>query len=261
MGEIEIGERSGGVRVVRLNRPDRLNALTPDMVRVITEAMDVGRDHRAIVITGSGRGFCAGVDIAGADERQRGRSNADALALQERFGGMVLAIAKAPVPVVSAVNGPAAGAGLAIALASDVRIASETARFIIGAPNIGLSAGECGISYLLPRIVGLGRAAEIMVTNRHVHAAEALSIGLVTELTAPDDLEAATGRLTEAIVSLSPFGQRMTKQVYRANADASSLEEALALENRTQILANATADAAEARAAFLEKRRPSFTGR
>ena len=86
MGEIEISERPSGVRVVRLNRPDRLNALTPEMVRLITEAMDVGRDHRAIVITGSGRGFCAGVDIAGAHERQRSRSNADAFALQERHG-------------------------------------------------------------------------------------------------------------------------------------------------------------------------------
>ena len=102
MGEIEISERSGGVRVVRLNRPDRLNALTPDMVRLITEAMEAGPDHRVIVITGTGRGFCAGVDIAGAHERQRGRSNADAFALQERFGGMVLAIARAPVPVISA---------------------------------------------------------------------------------------------------------------------------------------------------------------
>jgi enoyl-CoA hydratase len=261
VGEIEISERSGGVRVVRLNRPDRLNALTPDMVRLITEAMDVGRDHRAIVITGSGRGFCAGVDIAGAHERHRGRSNADAFALQERFGGMVLAIARAPVPVISAVNGPAAGAGMGIALASDVRIASETARFIVGAPNIGLSAGECGISYFLPRIVGLGRAAEIMLSNRQVHAAEAVSIGLVTELAGPDDFQTATGRLTEAIVSLSPFGQKMTKQVYRANVDASSLEDALQIENRTQILATATEDAAEARAAFLEKRRPNFTGR
>jgi enoyl-CoA hydratase len=150
---------------------------------------------------------------------------------------------------------------MGIALASDVRIASETARFIVGAPNIGLSAGECGISYFLPRIVGLGRAAEIMVSNRQVHAAEALSIGLVTELAGPDDLQTATGRLTEAIVSLSPFGQKMTKQVYRANVDASSLEDALQLENRTQILANATEDAAEARAAFLEKRQPNFTGR
>jgi enoyl-CoA hydratase len=261
VGEIEVSERSGGVRVVRLNRPDRLNALTPDMVQLITEAMEVDRDHRAIVITGSGRGFCAGVDIAGAHERQRGRSNADAFALQERFGGMVLAIAKAPVPVISAVNGPAAGAGMAITLASDVRIASESARFIVGAPNIGLSAGECGISYFLPRIVGLGRAAEIMLTNRHVYAAEALSIGLVTELAAPDDLDTAAGRLAQAMGALSPFGQKMTKQVYRANVDASSLEEALQLENRTQILANATEDAAEARAAFLEKRRPSFTGR
>lgn len=261
MSEVLIEERPDDVRVVRLNRPDRLNALTPDMVAQITAAMQVERSHRAIVITGNGRGFCAGVDIAGAAERQAGRSNADGIVLQERFAGMVLAIARTPVPVVSAVNGPAAGAGLAIALASDVRIATDAARFIIGAPNIGLSAGECGISYFLPRIVGLGRAAEIMLTNRQVYAEEARSIGLVTSLVGAEELDAATGELVRAIATLSPFGQKMTKQVYRTTMDATSLEQALQLENRTQILANATADAAEARSAFLEKRSPSYTGR
>lgn len=126
MSDILVEEQPGGVRVVRLNRPGRLNALTPDMVAQITAAMRVERQHRAIVITGNGRAFCAGVDIAGAHERQAGRSNADAIALQERFAGMVLGIARAPVPVVSAVNGPAAGAGLAIALASDI-LANGTA--------------------------------------------------------------------------------------------------------------------------------------
>ncbi|WP_396043629.1 enoyl-CoA hydratase/isomerase family protein [Aeromicrobium sp. UC242_57] len=130
-----------------LRRPDRLNALTPDMVRAIAAAMTTEPHHRAVVVTGEGRGFCAGVDIAGAQERQVGRSNADGLLLQETFAGMALAIHHSPVPVIAAVNGPAAGAGLAIALAADIRVASPTARFLIGAPNIGLSAGECGISY------------------------------------------------------------------------------------------------------------------
>jgi enoyl-CoA hydratase len=257
----EVTDGPGEVRVVRLNRPDRRNALTPDMVTQLTAATQDAARCRAIVITGTGPAFCAGVDIAGAHERQVGRSNAAALAVQELFAGMVLALARVPVPVVSAVNGAAAGAGLAIALASDVRIASDHARFIIGAPNIGLSAGECGISYFLPRIVGLGRAAEIMLTNRPVPAVEALSIGLVTRLVSPDGLDQATGELVTALTALSPFGQRMTKQVYRMTADAPSLEQALALENRTQILANATQDAAEARRAFLEKRAPQYTGR
>ncbi|MEV5831643.1 enoyl-CoA hydratase-related protein [Spirillospora sp. NPDC052242] len=261
MADVVVEDRSDGVRVVRLNRPDRLNALTPDMVGDIVDGISGVGEQRAVLVTGTGRGFCAGVDIAGADERQRGRSNADALLVQERFSEMIRIVANAPVPVVSAVNGPAAGAGLGLSLAGDIRIAGRSARFIIGAPNIGLSAGECGISYFLPRLVGLGRAADIMLTNRHVDAGEALEIGLVSRLVDDDELSEAADEILAAITALSPFGQKMTKQVYRRNFDAPSLETALELENRTQILANATADAAEARAAFLEKRAPVYTGR
>jgi enoyl-CoA hydratase len=213
------------------------------------------------VITGDGRGFCAGVDIAGAEERQKGRSNADAFAMQERFAGMILAVARSAAPVIASVNGPVAGAGFALALACDIRLAATSAKFIIGAPNIGLSAGECGITYFLPRIIGLGRAAEIMLTNRHVAAEEAHTIGLVTSLTSPQDLPSAVEQVLAAVTAYSPFGQRMTKQVYRTTIDAPSLEAALELENRTQILANGSEDAAEARRAFLEKRKPVWSGR
>jgi len=259
--ELVVVDSGRGVRTIRLNRPDRLNALTPDMVSALAAAVTVDRNCRAIVITGTGRWFCAGVDIAGAEERQRGRSNADAYAMQERFAGMILAIARSDVPVIAAVNGPAAGAGLAITLAADIRLAASTAKFIIGAPNIGLSAGECGISYFLPRIIGLGRAAEIMLTNRAVLADEAHALGLVSTLADPDELAAVIDRTVAAVTAYSPFGQRMTKQVYRATIDAPSLEAALELENRTQILANGSEDAAEARRAFLEKRPPVWTGR
>ena len=262
MSEILVEERPDHVRVIRLNRPDRLNALTHEMVTSIAAAMHVDSHHRAIVIRGNGRAFSAGVDIAGAHERQTAdRSNADGIVAQERFAAMIQAIVATPVPVVSAVHGPAAGAGLAITLASDIRIGTTDARFVIGAPNIGLSAGECGISYFLPRLVGLGRAAEIMLTNRHVYAEEARSIGLMTALVGPAELDTALDQLITAITALSPFGQKMTKQVYRMSIDAPSLDHALALENRTQILANATSDAAEARSAFLEKRPARFTGR
>jgi enoyl-CoA hydratase len=259
--ELIVADTEEGVRTIRLNRPERLNALTPDLVSGVTAAVTVDRSCRAIVVTGVGRAFCAGVDIAGAEERQRGRSNADAYAMQERFAAMVLAIARSSAPVIAAINGPVVGAGLAIALATDIRLASTAARFIIGAPTIGLSAGECGISYFLPRIIGLGRAAEIMLTNREVPAAEAYTIGLVTTVVEPDDLAAAVDRAVQGVTAYSPFGQRMTKQVYRSTIDAPSLEAALEVENRTQILANGSEDAAEARRAFLEKRRPVWTGR
>ncbi|WP_433602324.1 enoyl-CoA hydratase/isomerase family protein [Nocardia sp. CA-135953] len=261
MADILVQDREDGVRVLRFNRPDRLNALTPDMVAAITQHVSEATEHRAVLLTGSGRGFCAGVDIAGADERQRGRSNADGLAMQERFGQMILAVAQAPCPVVSAVNGPAAGAGLALSVASDIRLAGRSARFLIGAPRIGLSAGECGLSYFLPRLIGMGRAAEWMLTNRTIEAPEALDLGLVTTLVDDEKLEEAAEDTLARIVALSPFGQKMTKQVYRRNMDASSLDAALDLENRTQILANATVDAGEARAAFMEKRTPNFVGR
>jgi len=257
MDELLVEERDA-VRLITLNRPERLNALTPDMVLGLTSAMTTERHHRAVIVTGSGRGFCAGVDIAGAQERQVGRSNADGLLLQERFAAMATAIHHCPVPVIAAVNGPAAGAGLAIALASDIRTAAATTRFLIGTPNIGLSAGECGISYFLPRLIGQGRAAEIMLTNRPVESEEALRVGLVSSVT-PDAVRSAF-EMAASIGALSPFGVKMTKQVYRQTADSPSLEIALALENRTQILANATQDAAEARSAFLEKRRPVYTG-
>lgn len=259
--DLVVTDSDAGVRTVRFNRPDRLNALTPDMVSSLTAAVTVERTCRAIVVTGTGRAFCAGVDIGGAEERQRGRSNADAYAMQERFAKMILAIARSSAPVIAAVNGPVAGAGLAVSLAADIRLAATSAKFIIGAPNIGLSAGECGISYFLPRIIGLGRAAEIMLTNRPVLADEAYALGLVTTLTEPEALAAAVDATVAAVIALSPFGQRMTKQVYRSTVDASSLEAALELENRTQILANGSEDAAEARRAFLEKRRPVWTGR
>ena len=259
--ELIIEDSTEGVRTIRLNRPDRLNALTPDMVDGLTEAVQVDRTIRAIVIAGEGRGFCAGVDIAGAEERQKGRSNADAFAMQERFAGMILAVARSAAPVIASVNGPVAGAGFALTLSCDIRLAATTAKFIIGAPNIGLSAGECGITYFLPRIIGLGRAAEMMLTNRHVSADEAHTIGLVTGLTSPEDLPAAVEQIVAGVTAYSPFGQRMTKQVYRTTIDAPSLEAALELENRTQILANGSEDAAEARRAFLEKRKPVWTGR
>ncbi|MEU7815162.1 enoyl-CoA hydratase/isomerase family protein [Pseudonocardia sp. NPDC049154] len=262
MAEVLVQDRTDGVRVLRLNRPERLNALTPEMVDEIAAQVGSAIDHRAVLITGEGRGFCAGVDIQASHERQQNRSNADAILMQERFARMILSVANCPCPVVTAVNGPVAGAGLALVLASDIRLASRSARFLLGAPRIGLSAGECGISYHLPRLIGVGPAAEWMLTNRTVESAEAYAMHLVTTLT--DDTESLLAKADEtlsAIAALSPFGQKMTKQVYRRNVDAPSLEAALDLENRTQILANATEDAAEARAAFLQKRAPKWTGR
>jgi enoyl-CoA hydratase/carnithine racemase len=164
-------------------------------------------------------------------------------------------------PVIVAVNGAAAGAGMGIALAGDIRIASAAARFNAAFVRIGLSGGDVGTSYFLPRLVGLGRATEILLTGRFVGAAEALEIGLVTEVVADDaDLLVRALEIARTICDNSPTGMKLTKRVIAANVDAPSLTSALDLENRNQVLATRTDDMSEALAAFREKRKPAFVG-
>jgi enoyl-CoA hydratase len=256
---------SDEIAVIKLHRPERLNALTHEMLDEIQLALaDVASTPggRAAVLTGSGRGFCAGVDIAGAAERGRaaGGSPAVRYAAQEHFASTVKAIRDCPLPVVAAVNGPAAGAGLALSLACDVRIASMTSRFLIGAPRLALSAGECGISWLLPRIIGSGRAFEIMLTNRQVLAGEALAIGLVSRLVEDADVEAAALEAASMICVNSPFGVAMTKKAAWSALEL-DFDAAIELENRTQMLAVLTEDSTEAHHAFLERREPRWKGR
>ena len=250
--------------IVRIDRPERLNALDYETVDAIHGALlDLGADDscRAIVLTGSGRAFCAGMDIGNAVRRDGERSVGpiERLTNQERFAGMVRAIRTIRQPVIAAVNGPAAGAGFGLALAADIRIAATSARFHVAAVKIGLSGGECGISYHLPRHVGSARAFEILLTGRPFDAAEADRIGLVTRVVPDGELLDAALELAAAIAENSPFAVWMTKKVMWQNLDA-TFDAALELENRTQILAVMTADAREAMHAFVEKRPPTFEG-
>lgn len=252
------------VALVTLNRPRHLNALTLDMVdQIASTFQDLGRQPRcrAVVVTGAGRGFCSGLDIEHFLTRTGNRQAGSSARLdsQERFAAMVRAVRATRPPVIAAVNGPVAGAGFGLALAADVRLASSSARFHVAAIKIGLSAGECGISYHLPRYVGTSRALEIMLTGRPVDAEEADRIGLVSRVVPDDQLMDASLATADAICTNSPFAVSMTKQVTWANLDA-SFEQAIALENRTQVLAVQTKDANEAMVAFTEKRPPLFTG-
>jgi enoyl-CoA hydratase len=160
--------------------------------------------------------------------------------------------------VVAAVNGAAAGGGLALALAADVRVCSTAARFNVAFVKIGLSGCDIGVSYLLPRIVGLGVASELMLTGRVVEAEEAARIGLANRVVEPGELLDSANELADGIVANSPFGVWMTKQVLGRNVDAGSLGAAIDLENRTQVLATRTTDMKEALAAFVEKRPATF---
>jgi enoyl-CoA hydratase len=265
-----------GVALLRLNRPDRLNALNPAMVAAIPAALTkvaADRSCRVIVLTGAGRGFCAGLDLqsavgselrtgagSGAASDGLGRGPGHRLVGQERFAAMIHTLRSLRQPVIAAVNGPAAGAGFALALGSDIRIAARSARFHVAAVKIGLSGGECGMSYLLPRYIGAARAFELLLTGRPFDAAEAERIGLVARVVPDDELLDAALAMADTIVANSPLAIWLTKQVVWSNLDASSFESAIELENRTQVLASMSADSAEAMRAFVEKRPAVFTG-
>lgn len=263
---ILIEEVDDAIVVIRLNRPLRLNALTREMVAELNEALDAmagRREIRAVILTGSGRGFCAGQDVAAADARNRVAPSGlvERYYWQEQFAGMVERIHAMPQIVIAAVNGPCAGAGMALALAADIRLASRSARFLNAAVRLGLTAGESGMSYFLPRLIGAARAFEIMITGRTVEAEEAERIGLVARLTDDDALLAEAEAMARQILANSPFATEHTKRVIWQNIDAPSFTAAIELENRAQILASMTEDYKEATAAFTDRRPPKFQGK
>lgn len=257
-----------GITVLTLNRPDRLNAITWQMVEELHDfydSLESDIETRVIILTGAGRGFCSGTDLKAGREKQGQESAADVRAsvsrhsrTQRRIADLSLHMRKIPQPIIAAVNGVAAGGGFSLAMACDVRVAVESARFICSYINIGLSGGEIGSSYWLPRLVGFSRAAELLYTGRDLFAPEAKEMGLVSRVV-PEG-EAVNGALDIArqMVGKSPFGLRMTKEVLNQGVDAQSLEAALYLENRTQSLAVLTGDFQHAAQAFKEKRPPVF---
>jgi len=253
-----------GIGVVTLNRPDRLNAITPewidDMHRTL-DAVEADDALRVVVLTGAGRGFCAGYDLKASAEvldSARGNAVAQGMRGQERLAAIVTRLHRLAPPVIAAVNGPAAGGGLALVLAADLRLAAASANFHVANARIGLSAGECGISWLFPRLVGLARCYELMLTGRPFDAAEAERIGLVSRVVADEALMADALALARAIAANSPFGVRMTKQVVTHGLTIADLETAIQMENRTQVLCAMTGDVDEAMRAFREKRPARF---
>jgi enoyl-CoA hydratase len=261
--ELSLSTVRPGVALLTLHRPERLNALTWELIDELHEVLRTvagDRSVRALVLTGAGRGFCAGLDIASEDPLGQRDPTELVYDRQERVASLALALRDLPQPVIAAVNGPASGGGLALALACDVRLCSPSAVFNVAFVRIGLSGCDVGVSYLLPRIVGLGVASELMLTGRRVDAEEAARIGLVNRVVDAGELVDAAAELGAEIARNSPFGVRMTKQVLHRNSAAPSLESAIELENRTQVVAIRTADCAEALDAFLERREPRFRG-
>ncbi len=248
----------GNVATLTLNRPGALNALTYRMKhQLLASLRDVAAERgvRAIILTGAGRAFCAGQDL-------RERLADDAPPLDEeltlRYNPIIDAIRAAPQPVIAAVNGVAAGAGASLAFACDLRIASESASFVLAFEKLGL-VPDSGATWTLPRIVGAGRAAQMALLGEPVRAPEALAMGLVARVVPSEMLLAEAMSIADRIASLAPGATAMTKQLLGRAFDH-DLDAALAAEAEAQGRAGRHADHAEGLAAFVGKRAPRFDG-
>lgn len=252
-----------GIAVVQMDDGARYNALTTPMVTELKEtfaALRADRTVRVVILSGAGRGFCSGANMTGSDElpefaRRRGPVGLIQM-LQEHLAELILAIHELPQPVIAAVHGGAIGGGLALALACDLRVASEDAFFAAHFIRVGLSSCDVGTSYILPRLVGATMAAELMLTGRRVSAEEAQRIGLLNRVVAKEGLMDSAIDLAATIAANSEYGVYMTKLGLWANLDAPSLRHAIQLENRTQVLGTFTGNMTEAGKAFVDKRAP-----
>jgi 2-(1,2-epoxy-1,2-dihydrophenyl)acetyl-CoA isomerase len=262
-------EVDGAVATVTLHRPERLNAMTLGMVerlRAHLDALAADRGVRAVVLTGAGRGFCAGGDVGDlaasgdAPDRAAAVTDAGGLAATVRACTRVVEIIRAmPSPVVAAVNGPCAGAGMAIACAADVRLASVDAVFSTAFVGVG-QTGDYGLAWTLPRLVGAGRARELFLTARRVDAEEALRCGLVEEVCAAPELRPRAAELAGEIAGRAPLTVAGIKASL-VEAEALGFGEFLDREAVRYEANAATEDAAEAARAYVEKRVPRFEGR
>ena len=259
-----VDEPAPHVARVALNRPDELNAMTAEVneaLRAELRAISADRACRAVILTGAGRGFCAGLDLHGYGQApgNDGSDEArDRLANQQHMSRLILELRALPQPVIAAVNGPAAGFGLALALACDIRYASRSAVFRVAFINIGVSNCDMGTSWLLPRLIGASRAHELMLTGRRVDAEEALRIGLVADVLSGEELPPRAVQAAEQIASLAPWGVRLTKQGMWTALELPSEQAAIEYEDRQQIMSTFGVATPEAISAFLEKRPADF---
>ena len=255
MAEVEVA-REGAVQTITLNRPDVLNAFNRAMHGALRAALKEAADPevRAVVLTGAGRGFCAGQDLAEFQELPDIRE-----ALESTYHPNVLAIRALEKPVIAAVNGACAGAGLSLACACDIRIAGADAALVPGFVGIGL-VPDAGGTHFLYRLLGASRAFEWMSSNRRLTAAEALEWGLVSEVVEPVALQARAAELAARLAAGPTRAIGMTKRLFD-HAETATLEEQLEMESQLQAAATQTEDFREGVAAFAEKRAPKFSGR
>lgn len=262
-----LSEPATGVRQVTLNRPSSLNALNHELVRDLHAALDVIEQDASchvVVLTGAGRGFCAGLDLEGYgdDDARRAKGTTRGLLEQQRdIVGIAQRLHRLRQPVIAAVNGAAAGGGMAFALACDIRMASDQAAFAVSFINAGFSGCDIGTSWLLPRLVGAGRAHELMLTGRKIDAREALHMGLVTDVVPAEYLLERALAMAGFVLAHPPLSVELTKQGMWLALEVPSFDAAVEFENRQQVLTAMTDDQAEALQAWSERRAPTFNYR
>ena len=253
-------EHRGGAHWVTLNRPESLNAMSRTMMLELQHyfgELYTRPEIRAVVLRGAGKAFCAGLDLK--ERREPGEGGpVNGLRVQRRVSEIVMRMRRAPQPIISLIHGAASGGGFALALASDIRLAGPRARMNAAFIRIGLTACDVGVSYFLPRLVGSALASELLLTGAFIDSERALKVGLVSDVVPEAELEARGQAMVDAILANSPLGVRLTKEALNMNIDAQSLEAAIALEDRQQILCAQTDDMREGIGAFLEKRDPAY---
>ena len=273
---IKVQEREDGISIITFNRPNRLNAIDFQFVEDLHDYLNKLENNlsiRVVILTGEGRAFCSGLDLKDGQVifKKKVPENLQkfkyfqlkdkikrATIVQKLISHLMVTLRRIPQPVIAAIKGAAYGGGLSFALASDIRIAGESAKFCNAYINIGLSGADCGSSYWLPRLIGFSRAAEIMYTGRVIDAQEADKIGLVSKVVPDDEILNEALNVAKEILTKSPIGLRFTKDALNMNVDAPSLEAATKLENRTQVICINADDVLEGVFATLEKRVPNY---
>jgi len=257
-----LAETKDGVLWLTLNRPDALNALTATMLRGLTDAVTkAGRDKavRAVALKAAGRAFCAGADLGDVKKRMAAGSFEHGDELRRNFNPLILAIRRLEKPVVCAVQGAAAGAGAGLALACDLKVCADDAKFLNAFSKVGLIP-DSGMTWALPRGLGLSRALEHAWLSKPIAAEQALACGLVNRVVPADQLAAALGETLCQLFAVPPLALALTKRAMNKSLECGTLEEQLETEAQLQSFLGKTKDHAEGVASFLEKRAPKFTG-
>jgi len=255
---LSVEERADGIATVTLDRGRVANALNPVLAHHLGRYFSdlaTRTEIRVVLLQGAGRNFCSGFDLGSVD--QITASVGETIRLQRVLSDIVVRMRRCPQPIIALVQGAASGAGMALALAADVRIATPDARLNVAMARIGLTGCDMGISYFLPRLVGPSLSAQLMMTGRFINAARAERVGLISEIVDAEHLKAEGRLLAEEMLRLSPSGLRLTKEGLNNALDAGSLEEVVALEDRGQVICIGQ-HMKEGVAAFLEKRPARF---